>query len=193
MTRSIARIRIVEPGEAEGFLKSVYEEIKEKRGKIANIHKVFSLRPQAMKEHLDLYLSIMYPRLKGPRLERAEREAIAVVVSSLNKCRYCIEHHKEALSHFIREREVVEALASDYKGAPVDSRLRAILRFAEKLTLEPWDVTERDVNDLRRLGLSDEEILDVVLVASYFNFINRIALALGVEFDEEEVAGYKYE
>ena len=193
MTRSIARIRIVEPGEAEGFLKSVYEEIKEKRGKIANIHKVFSLRPQAMKEHLDLYLSIMYPRLKGPRLERAEREAIAVVVSSLNKCRYCIEHHKEALSHFIREREVVEALASDYKGAPVDSRLRAILRFAEKLTLEPWDVTERDVNDLRRLGLSDEEILDVVLVASYFNFINRVALALGVEFDEEEVAGYKYE
>ncbi len=128
------------PEEATGLLRRVYEEIRARRGKIANIHKALSLRPQAMKEHLDLYLAIMYPRVGEPRLSRAEREAIAVVVSAANGCGYCVAHHKEAFLSIVGDRELAEALAADYRRAGLDERLKSILEFSVKLTRSPWDL-----------------------------------------------------
>ena len=53
-------------------------------------------------------------------------------------------------------------------------------------------MSEEDIVALREKGLSDSEILSVNLIASYFNFVNRIALGLGVEFTPDEVGGYEY-
>ncbi len=58
-----------------------------------------------------------------------------------------------------------------------------MLDFAAKLTRTPWDLTEADVEELRKVGLSDGEILDLVLVISYCAFVNRIASGLGVELE----------
>jgi len=183
-------IRVIEPSESEGFLRRVYEEVEAARGKVANVWKVFSLNPHAMKSHLDLYLSIMYPRRRGPRLGRAEREMIAVVVSSLNRCGYCVAHHIEALK--ARWGGDVDSLARDYRSAGLDSAHLAMLEFADKLTREPWSMSEEDVEGLRVQGFTDEEILDIVLIVSYFNFVNRVVSALGVKYDEEETRGYRY-
>lgn len=78
----------------------------------------------------------------------------------------------------------VEHIKTDYRSAALDSRARAILEFAEKVTTKAPEVTADDLDQLRRLGLSDEEILDVVLITAYYNFMTRIADALGVELDE---------
>ncbi len=69
--------------------------------------------------------------------------------------------------------------------------MAAMLAYAVKLTRSPGDVSEEDVSMLRSAGLADNEILDVALVTSYFNFVNRIALGLGVGWTEEEISGYK--
>ncbi len=58
-----------------------------------------------------------------------------------------------------------------------------MLDFAANLTRSPWDAAEADVEGLRRMGLSDRAILDLVLVISYFAFVNRIADGLGVELE----------
>ncbi len=58
--------------------------------------------------------------------------------------------------------------------------------------MTPSEMREGDVDRLRKAGLIDEEILDVALIASYFGFVNRVASGLGVDFDEDEVSGYKY-
>jgi alkylhydroperoxidase family enzyme len=66
------------------------------------------------------------------------------------------------------------------------------VEYAVKLTKTPHKVGEEDVEELRRAGLTDQEILNTALAASYFNFVNRMVLGLGVELTEEELRGYKY-
>ena len=77
----------------------------------------------------------------------------------------------------------VEAVARDWRGAPLAPLNRALCLFAEKLTLEPAAMGEADVAALRAAGLSDPAIHDATQVVGYFNYINRVADALGVELE----------
>jgi uncharacterized peroxidase-related enzyme len=124
-------------------------------------------------------------------LSRAEREAVAVVVSATNDCAYCVNHHAEALRRYIKDDETLEMLMMADGLETLEPRLSNIVRHAEKLTSAPSAMTESDLGELRAVGLSDKDILDLSLVIAYFNFVNRIALGLGVAFSEEEMSGYK--
>ena len=89
----MAWIRVVDEGEADDELQTIYQQVKGSRGRISNILSAHSLNPPALQAHMDLYMAIMF----GPSgLSREEREMIAVVVSSANQCPYCIEHHAAA-------------------------------------------------------------------------------------------------
>jgi uncharacterized peroxidase-related enzyme len=181
-------IQETEATEAEGKLAEVYEELLQKRGKISNILKVHSLNPFAMSNHLDLYMTLMFGK---SGLSRAEREAIAVVVSATNDCEYCVEHHTEALRRYIKDEEILQTLAMSDGLEELEPRLGNIVIHAEKLTSAPQAMTESDLDPLRAEGLSDRDILDLSLIVAYFNFVNRIALGLGVSYDAEELAGYR--
>lgn len=184
-------IKQIDENDAKGKLSEVYNELKNTRGKVSNIMKVNSLDSESMKNHLDLYLSIMFNKSKV-NISREEKELIAVVVSALNNCSYCIHHHAAALNHYWKDDAKINALVSDYKSIDFPIRTLAILNYAEKLTVTPEMVNEYDVQNLRIHDLTDEDILNINLVVSYFNFVNRIANGLGVEFSDEEVKGYKY-
>ena len=180
-------IEEIDVREAEGKLAQVYAELLEKRGKVANILQAHSLNPDAMASHLDLYMSIMFGR---SGLSRAEREAIAVVVSATNECDYCVNHHTEALRRYIKDDDVLQTLASADGLEVLEPRLGNIVLHAEKLTSAPSAMTESDLDPLRAEGLTDRDILDITLVVSYFKFVNRIALGLGVRYSAEELSGY---
>ena len=79
---------------------------------------------------------------------------------------------------------MVEAIASDPASAPLDGRTRALVDYALKLTKTPAAVSESDLRPLREQGLSDAAIHDAASVVAYFNFVNRMALGLGVELEE---------
>ena len=177
----------IEVTEAEGKLAEVYAELLEKRGKVANILQVHSLNPNAMASHLDLYMSIMFGK---SGLSRGEREAIAVVVSATNDCEYCVNHHAEALRRYIKDDDVLQTLASADGLELLEPRLANIVIHAEKLTSAPSAMTESDLDSLRAEGLTDQDILDITLVVAYFNFVNRIALGLGVSYSAAELTGY---
>ena len=180
----------VDVADADGQLEAIYAELVKKRGKVSNILKVHSLNPEAMQGHLALYMAIMFAE---SGLSRAEREAVAVVVSANNDCAYCVNHHAEALRRYIKDDETLEMLMSADGLETLEPRLSNIVRHAEKLTTAPSAMTESDLGELRAVGLSDKDILDLSLVTAYFNFVNRIAQGLGVEFTPEEIAGYKDE
>ena len=180
-------IEEIEVTEAEGRLAEVYSGLLEKRGKVANILQVHSLNPNALANHVDLYVSLMFGK---SGLSRAEREAIAVVVSATNDCEYCVNHHTEALRHYIQDDNVLQILASADGLDVLEPRLGNIAIHAEKLTSAPAAMTESDLDPLRAEGLSDQDILDVTLVVAYFNFVNRIAMGLGVSYSAEELSGY---
>lgn len=181
-------ISIIDDKEATGELKEIYEEIKGKRGKIANIMKVHSLHPHAMKAHMDLYITLMFGK---SGLTREERELIAVVVSATNGCEYCVNHHAEALNHYWKDIEKVQKLIQDFKSLELPERTLRMLEYAVKLTKTPKEINRADIDALRECVFSDEDILNINLIVSYFDFVNRIALGLGVEFTPEEVREYK--
>ncbi|MFW5745085.1 MAG: carboxymuconolactone decarboxylase family protein [Spirochaetota bacterium] len=97
----MARIRVIEPDEATGELADIYADLTRSRGRLAEVHKIQSLNPQSIRDHMALYTTVMFSR--SP-LSRAEREMMAVVVSATNGCAYCIEHHGQALLHFWKDR-----------------------------------------------------------------------------------------
>lgn len=80
--------------------------------------------------------------------------------------------------------ELVRSLAEDWRSADLDERLRAILAFSEKLTIEPDAMRREDHGPLRDAGLDDRGILEVVEVTAYFAFVNRLADGLGVCLEE---------
>jgi len=180
-------INEIEVSEADGRLAEIYKELVEKRGKISNILKVHSLNPEAMSGHLDLYMTLLFGK---SGLSRAEREAIGVVVSAENDCAYCVNHHAVALRHFIKDEETLGMLATADGLETLEPRLSNIVRHAQKLTSAPEAMTESDLGELRAVGLSDRDILDLTLITAYFNFVNRLVLGLGVEFTDDVIAGY---
>ncbi len=180
----------IDVGDADGKLQEMYAELVAQRGKVSNILKVHSLNPQALGDHLDLYMTLMFGK---SGLSRPEREAVAVVVSAANDCAYCVSHHTEALRRFVDDEETLELLMTADGLEVLEPRLSNIVRHAEKLTSAPSAMTESDLGELRAVGLSDRDILDLTLIVGYFNFVNRIALGLGVEFSDEEITGYRDE
>ena len=186
----MAWIEEIDIDEADGKLAAIYAELIEKRGKISNILKVHSLSPDALGSHLELYMTIMFGR---SGLSRAEREAIAVVVSANNDCAYCVNHHAEALRHYIKDEEILSMLMTADGLETLEPRLSNIVRHAEKLTTAPGAMTESDLDELRVVGLDDSDILDLSLITAYFNFVNRLALGLGVDYTPEELRGYRDE
>jgi uncharacterized peroxidase-related enzyme len=182
-------LKTVELNEASGELRDIYSKVVGERGKISNILKIHSLLPNTMITHLDFYMSIMFDKAG---IKRADAELIATVVSAVNKCEYCVNHHAEALKSYWKDDEKVKQAAEDFRKVDLTEKQNAMLEFAEKLTLHPGEMKEDDVNGLREIDFGDEAILSITLITNYFNFVNRVANGLGVDFSEEEIKGYKY-
>jgi len=186
----MAYIEVIQPEDAEGPLKAIYDQLIKSRGKIAEVHKIQSLNPESITKHMDLYMTIMFGQ--SP-LRRVHREMMAVIVSIANKCQYCQVHHLEAVKNFWKDDEKLTAFQKDFESAPLTESEKALCRFAKALTETPEKSKDAGlVTPLRKAGFSDREILDATLVIAYFNFVNRIVLALGVSL-EENPGGYKYE
>ena len=180
-------IEEIEVSDADENLSEIYNALIEQRGKVSNILKVHSLNPAALSAHLDLYMTLMFG---NSGLSRAEREAIGVVVSASNDCQYCVNHHAEALGRYIKDDQTLEMLKTGDGLETLEPRLSNIVRHAEKLTSAPGAMTESDLAELVAVGLTDRDVLDLTLIVAYFNFVNRIALGLGVTFSDDELKGY---
>ena len=178
----------IDVDEAEGRLAETYAALVRQRGKVSNILKVHSLNPEALGNHLDLYMTLMFGK---SGLSREEREAVAVVVSAANDCEYCVAHHMGSLQHYIDDEDTLTRLKTADGLETLEPRLSNIVRHAEKLTNAPVAMTESDLGELRAVGLSDKDILDLTLIVGYFNFVNRVALGLGVGWSADELNGYR--
>ncbi len=182
-------IATVTESDAEGELKKTYARIRGERGRVSRIFEAQSLDPRSLAAHLDLYLGIMFG---SGGLSRPEREMIAVAVSATNRCEYCVAHHSEALSRYVKDSGVVDDLQNGRASDRLDPREKRMVAYAVKLTNAPYMGTKEDIESLREVGLSDKEILQTVMVASYFNFVNRLANGLGVQLEKEGGKGYNY-
>lgn len=186
----MAFIKVIEPIEAKGRLKEIYDSLTIQRGRLAEVHKVQSLRPESIVKHMDLYMEIMYSKSE---LSRAQREMMAVVVSACNGCKYCIVHHSDALLAHWKDEKKVNLLKINWRKAGLNSAELALCDFAVELTLRPGEDDEKEIRKLKDAKLNDSAILDAALVVAYFNFVNRLVLSLGVNLEEKPAQGFHYE
>ncbi len=155
-------------------LQEVFVKCVDKLGYVPNVLVAYSLRPQRLRNFMSIYNEIMLSR---SGLSKLEREMVAVVVSSANRCYYCLVAHGAAVRQLSGDPELGEMLMLNYRVAELDPRQRSILDFAWKLTITPHLIDESDRHALSQLGLSQEDIFDLAETVAFFNFSNRMASA----------------
>jgi uncharacterized peroxidase-related enzyme len=144
----------------------------EKLGMVPNVLQAYAFDIEKLNTFTALYNDLM---LGDSGLSKLEREMIAVVVSSINKCFYCLVAHGAAVRQLSGDPVLGEMMVMNYKVADLDARQRAMLDFAAKLTKSSADVEEADRQALRDAGFSDRDIWDIASVAGFFNMTNRVA------------------
>jgi uncharacterized peroxidase-related enzyme len=144
---------------------------------IAGIVASHSLIPDALYHAFATFGALMAPDLP---LTRRQHEMIATVVSVTNRCFYCSTSHLEFLRRVTLDDALVEALRRDFRTAPIDERDRVMLEYAAQLTRDATRITSDHQERLRAAGFDDRGILQITLIAAWFNYINRVADALGV-------------
>jgi uncharacterized peroxidase-related enzyme len=118
-------------------------------------------------------------------LTKAEREMIAVAVSSQNHCFYCLTSHGAVLRVRSGDEILADTIVANYRAADLTPRQRAMLDYAVKITNASDTCSDEDIDILRGHGFSDEDIMDIVQVAAFFNYSNRVANALEMRPNRE--------
>jgi len=141
-------------------------------GVVPNVYSAYSLKPQRLRNFMAMYNEIM---LSESGLSKLEREMIAVVVSSANRCYYCLVAHGAAVRMLSGDPELGEMMALNYREAELDPRQRAMLDYAWKMTTTPWLIGDADRAALKQVSLSPSDMFDLNETIAFFNLSNRMA------------------
>ncbi|MDF1856258.1 peroxidase-related enzyme [Pseudooceanicola sp.] len=152
--------------------KKYFDICQDKLGMIPNVLQAYAFDIDKLNAFTSLYNDMM---LADSGLTKLEREMIAVTVSSINKCFYCLTAHGATVRELSGDPQLGEHLVMNWRTAPVTPKQRAMLAFSAKLTTESHAVEEADRQTLRDNGFSDRDIWDIASVAAFFNMTNRVA------------------
>ena len=175
--RRVPHIRLIDPEDADGLLKEEYDAAVERAGKVFNIVKAMSPNPQVLRDSMRLYRSIMFEQ--SP-LTRQDRELLATVVSTRTAA--TTERSRTSTTSVTRAPTTRSwSMRSTTTPGGARSGGPALCDFAIKLTRAPSAMTAPDADELRSHGWDDVAIHDTIQVVSYFNYINRVADAVGID------------
>jgi uncharacterized peroxidase-related enzyme len=170
----ISALGVPDPADLDDDLQVIWRKCVDKLGFVPNVFSTYSLRPKRLRNFMAMYNEIM---LSDSGLSKLEREMIAVVVSSANRCYYCLVAHGAAVRALSGDPELGEMMALNYRVAKLDARQRAMLDFTWKLTTTPHLVDDADRDGLRVVGLTNDDIFDLAETVAFFNLSNRMASA----------------
>ena len=155
-------------------LDAYFAKCTEKLGFVPNVLAAYSFDAAKLKAFIDMVDELM---LADSGLDKTEREMIAVAVSAVNHCHYCLTAHGAALRQRSKDPELAETIAQNFRAADLPARQHAMLSFAVKLTEHPDKIEEADREALRKAGFTDRDIWDIAAVTAFYNMSNRIAAA----------------
>jgi uncharacterized peroxidase-related enzyme len=136
--------------------------------------------PESLAVRSPLFNAIMYGK-EG--LSPAERELGAVAASMVNHCMYCISVHTARYLRLTKRSDVIDAVFAGGENPELDEHSQAIFDFSAALARTPSAATVEQVAALRDLGMSEGEIVDLVLASSIFGWANRLMHTLGEPVD----------
>ena len=175
-------IEMVDSAEAEGLLKTLYEEaMAANGGQLPLISQVAGLYPEGLQIVAEQDAAICQG---GSTLGRRREEMLATMAASGYGCAYLCARHGELLREVTGDDRLVYQLQSDHTQAELDGAERAMLDFAARLNVSPGEMVADELAPLREAGFGEREILDIVMVVAQVNFMIRIAGGLGLQPDE---------
>ena len=181
MTGKITALDLVQ-AELSEATKAYFAKCEEKLGLVPNVLLAYAFDEKKLRAFTDMYNDLM---LGDSGLSKLEREMIAVAVSSINHCYYCLTAHGAAVRQLSGEPALGEMMVMNFRAAELSDRQRAMLEFAVKLTEEPARIAEADRAALRQAGFSDRDIWDIAATAAFFNMSNRVAAAVDMRPNPE--------
>jgi uncharacterized peroxidase-related enzyme len=165
-----------------------FDICQDKLGMIPNVLQAYAFDIDKLNAFTAMYNDLM---LANSGVSKLEREMIAVVVSSINKCFYCLTAHGAAVRELSGDPKLGEMLVMNWRSADLDHRQRAMLTFAEKVTKTSAEIAEYDREALRDAGFSDRDIWDIANVTGFFNMTNRVASATDMRPNDEYHAQFR--
>jgi uncharacterized peroxidase-related enzyme len=174
---------------ADAAAKAVFAQTEERIGYVRTTQRLLAHKPALLLAQEGLSRAVM--RDPDGSLSDRERELIALVVSSENRCQPCVFGHAAELRRITGDALWVGKVEVNHRHADLGSRERAIADYVLKITRAPGEIEEADLAPLRAAGLADTEILEAAAVAAYFNFSNRINNALGIAPNPEAYAAHR--
>ncbi len=171
----VMKLPVPDEAELDEDIRAYFDKCREKLGLVPYVLRAYAFRPDKFRAFTAMYNELM---LGDSELTKLEREMIAVVVSSVNRCYYCLVAHGQAVRRLSGDPQLGEMLVMNYRAAELSARQRAMLDFAWKTTETPWLVTDADRDALRAAGFSEAAIFDIAAVIGFFNMSNRVASAV---------------
>ena len=162
--------------------QAYFDLCQEKLGIVPNVLKAYAFDIAKLNAFIDMYNELM---LAESGLSKLDREMIAVTVSSINKCFYCLAAHGASVRQLSGDPKLGEMIAINYRAAPLDDRQKTMLKFAEKVTKDSAKIEESDRETLRSVGFSDRDIWDIANITGFFNMSNRIASSVDMRPNDE--------
>ena len=155
-------------------LDAYFTKCLDKLGFVPNVLAAYGFDAVKLQAFIDMADDLM---LADSGLDKTEREMIAVAVSAVNHCHYCLTAHGAALRQRSKNSELSDTIAQNWRAADLPLRQKAMLAFAVKLTEHPDKIEEPDREALRVAGFNDRDIWDIAAVTGFYNMSNRIAAA----------------
>lgn len=171
----VMALDLKEPAQLDEDIQKYFAKCEEKLGMVPNVLRAYAFNQDKLRNFMNFYNELM---LGESGLSKLEREMIAVAVSSVNQCFYCLTAHGAAVRQYSGDPALGELMVMNYRVADLDPRHRAMLDFAVKMTERPHEMAEQDRQTLRDHGFSDADIFDIASVAGFFNMSNRVASAV---------------
>jgi uncharacterized peroxidase-related enzyme len=175
--KHIVRIPIPEVEELDKVTQKYFLICEEKLGMVPNVFRAYTGNLEKFRAFTSYYNTLMLDE-ENCNLTLLERELIAVVVSSANRCYYCLVAHGQAVRKISGDPQLGEMMVMNYRVAELDKRTRAMLDFVWKLTKKPHNIEENDRELLRQVKFLDQDIFDICDTAAFFNYTNRLAHGL---------------
>ena len=163
-------------------IQKYFDICDDKLGMIPNVLQAYAFDMAKLRPFMDMYNEVM---LDDSGLSKLEREMIAVVVSSINRCWYCQVAHGAAVRQLSGNPQLGEAMVMNWRMADLDARQTAMLAFSEKITKASSETSEADRQALRDVGFSDRDIWDIAATVGFFSMSNRMASAVGMKPNDE--------
>lgn len=158
-------------------IRALFERAQERLGFVPNVFRVYAFRPEHFRRWRSHFTEVT---VGESEITPTEREMIAVAVSNENHCLYCLTSHGAGLRVALGDGVLGDRITLDYRRAGLDERTTAMLDYAVKITKNPVECSEADIERLRAAGFSDQAIFDIAETAAMYNFTNRLAAATGM-------------